>query len=370
MNLSCHFVAKFFQLCTLFCIGITQTVFAAENGIEQAVAVPKGAILVANRLGDEFTDQSLVFESLLVSEITSQGFMMISATDTLSSVQSMTDPSQASDASDSVLRSSSATRLAQSMGADFVLIATLANLSSSQRRITREDIGIDRLINDYELLVTYRFVDAWSGSAFSSGSVTASRRFQQSESLKVQADFFSQLMNEAARGIASKIESGGGLAALDNLSKPEAASASFYLSCSMQDMTVPEVVMDDGELILTGNRYQLEALTVTVEVDGIVVGSAPAEFSVTPGIHNLRLSREGFETWERTVNIRDGQTLNVALTLSEEGRKKWFEMANFFAQLKERERMSRAEQEALEGFAEMIRESGIKINVSSDDSFW
>jgi len=50
-------------------------------------------------------------------------------------------------------------------------------------------------------------------------------------------------------------------------------------------------------------------MDVTVELDGIAIGSAPGSFQGFPGLHKLRLSREGFDSWERTVNLYDGQNL-------------------------------------------------------------
>lgn len=47
-----------------------------------------------------------------------------------------------------------------------------------------------------------------------------------------------------------------------------------------------------------------------VFVDGTSVGNTPrANLSLTPGTHVIRVSREGFVTWERTVRVAAGETL-------------------------------------------------------------
>ena len=77
----------------------------------------------------------------------------------------------------------------------------------------------------------------------------------------------------------------------------------------------------------TNAPIEVQPLDVTVELDGIAIGSAPGTFQAFPGLHKLRLSREGFKDWERTVNIYAGQKLRVALQMSDAGsragRKTW-----------------------------------------------
>ena len=342
-----------------------------DNEATDSSNAPRAVIYVVNRLGDDFISHIPVFEDLLVSQVTGLGFRIISVGDTVSSLASLQDPENP-DALDELLASStSASRLAQSVGADVLIVASLTSFGSNQQHLVREDLDINRIVMDYELIATYKFVDPQYGDAFSSGSVNASQRVQQSETLREQRAVIQPLLAAAAQKIAAKIELSGGVAELEKLATPSDEVATFYLSCSLQDMTVPEVTVgDDGGLILTGNRYKMEALAVTVELDGMVIGSAPGEFSAVPGIHRLRLSREGFETWERMINVRDGQTLKVALIMSESGRQKWFEMAEFFAGLKQQERMSQADEEVVRGFAELMRNSGIKVDVSVDESFW
>jgi hypothetical protein len=194
---------------------------------------------------------------------------------------------------------------------------------------------------------------------------------QQSQTLSSEVNVANALLVDAANRVVADIASNGGSGVVARLSQDAALPVGFSVYCSIQDMTVPEVLVDsEGELILTGNRYVMEPLSVTVELDGVVIGSAPGEFRASPGLHKMRLSREGFEDWERMINITEGQSLRVAMTLSERGRAQWYEMASFFAGLKERERISRAEKEVMEGFAEMMRESGIKVDIKAEDGFW
>jgi hypothetical protein len=64
--------------------------------------------------------------------------------------------------------------------------------------------------------------------------------------------------------------------------------------------------------VLTNQPIAVQAMDVTVELDGVALGSAPGIIPGRPGLHKIRLSREGFDPWERTINIYDGQNLRVA----------------------------------------------------------
>ncbi len=45
----------------------------------------------------------------------------------------------------------------------------------------------------------------------------------------------------------------------------------------------------------------------SIEVDGVVVGTTPGTIQVRPGIHEVRVTREGYATWEKSVAFYDGQ---------------------------------------------------------------
>jgi hypothetical protein len=49
-----------------------------------------------------------------------------------------------------------------------------------------------------------------------------------------------------------------------------------------------------------------------VSIDGNLVGNTPqANLAVTAGSHTIRITREGFEPFERVVQLAPGQVLRV-----------------------------------------------------------
>ena len=362
----------FFVLAWFVMAVITPISVVYSQELEDQADEPKrAAIFVKNRAGDAFAASVSAFEDLLIAEVANMGFRVISRDVTIQAVSALVDEQGKSELDELLESRSSATRLAQNMGADYLFFASLTAYGSSERQLNREDLGLNLQVVDHKLTASYRFIDLSYGDAVSSGSVTSSQRVQNSSTLMTKTSTIDSLITDAARQIGRKIRDSGGTTVLAKISRPSEASVSFSVIPSIQDMTVPEVVVDEkGNLTLGANRYQMEPLSVTVELDGVVIGTTPGPFEVSPGIHTIRLSREGFRDWQRTINVKDGQTLGVALTLSDEGRSQWFAMANFFADLKSKERASAAEAEQMAAFADFLRNSEIKINVGSANSLW
>ena len=94
---------------------------------------------------------------------------------------------------------------------------------------------------------------------------------------------------------------------------------------------------------------------VTVELDGATVGSSPGTFKASPGLHQLRVTRQWMQPWQQTVNIQAGATFRVALELSDAGLQRYRSLEGFRAAV------------AI-GYAEAAMRKGVKINF--DTAAW
>lgn len=351
----------------------------AESTEAQAEAPAKtrlAAIFVKNRAGQAFDDKVKPFEDLIVAELTDLGFTLVSPEDTVKAIRSHLNLPPDGDlpgaALDETLESrSSLLRLAQNMGVDYLLVTSLATYGSETQHLNRPDLDINRKVNTSTLRASYKILDAGLGESLLAGAVTAVDKRQASESLHVDSDteLLNRLLADAAQQIGGRLQAQGGGDAVPD-SKVAERLVQFIVDCTMQDLSVPEVIKDEqGAYIVTANRYDLKVFSVTVELDGVVIGSTPAQFQAMPGLHTIRLTREGFEPWERTINIRDGQELVVALELSDEGRANWMEMAEFLDGLKKEERLSEANAELIRGAAQTMRQSGVRIDTTDAPSY-
>jgi len=125
-------------------------------------------------------------------------------------------------------------------------------------------------------------------------------------------------------------------------------------------------VSADNKVVLNNQPVPVQAMDVTVELDGVAIGSAPGEFKARPGLHKLSLTREGFDTWSRTVNIYDGQSLKVALQMSPAGYARWAETTDFLATLDSNRKLTDAEVKRIEGIAEYFKNSHYRVDTKEN----
>ena len=83
-------------------------------------------------------------------------------------------------------------------------------------------------------------------------------------------------------------------------------------------------------------------------------------------MHKIRLSREGFDPWERTVNIYEGQNLRVALQMSNAGYARWADTTAFLATLDANRKLTDAEVKRIEGIAEFFKNSHYRVDTKEN----
>jgi PEGA domain len=277
----------------------------------------------------------------------------------------------ASAVDDALNNNSSALRLAQSLGADFILIPAITSYGTDKK--TYNGNGINTVNVTHTLRISYRIVEAGMGGAVRGDTVVAAKTERQTEGLQSEnGDMLNQLLDDAATQLANLI-------AKNAESLPtevaKAKSVSFSVACTMADPRQQPVMMPaagvtaDKHLAKT-QPAPVEAMNVTVELDGVAIGSAPGTFKAGPGLHKLRLTREGFADWVRTVNIYEGQTLSVALQMSDDGYAKWKDTTGFLNAIDADRKLTDAEVKRIEGIATYFSNSHYRVdtkeNIKSD----
>lgn len=266
--------------------------------------------------------------------------------------------------------STSALRLAQNLGADFILIPSITSYGTEKKTYTGN--GIATINNIYTLRVSYKIAEAGDGGEVRGGTVAATKTIRQSSDLQVDnSDLINGLLDDAAEQLAGTItRNAQSLPATVAKDK----RVNFSIACSMTDPRQQPILVSalnvtaDNMIVVTNPPIAVQPMDVTVELDGIALGSAPGTFQAYPGLHKLRLSREGFDTWERTVNIYDGQTLRVALQMSAAGYARWADTTSFLASLDNERKLTDAEAEKIRGLAKFFSESHYRIDATNYNS--
>lgn len=171
-----------------------------------------------------------------------------------------------------------------------------------------------------------------------------------------------ELMDDVTTQIASALR---GKAAQNRIAAPKAKAAPVNITMNVEtaDLYIPDVQIGPGNTVsVQDGKLAVAPLNVTVEVDGIAVGTAPGKLQLKPGLSKLRLTRDGYRTWERTVNAVEGQTITVAMQMTPEGLARWQELTAFMNALKDKAKLTDAEVEVLKGQAQKLRQSGFKVD--------
>lgn len=356
---------------------VTETVTKTTKTTEKRVKKPEKsqtrtvAIFIKNRAGKPLAGKVKAFSDLVTANITDQGFRVISREDTIQAIQNFTpeDAQGGKTKLDVMLdKNSSALRLAQKLNANYLIIGSLTSLGQKQQHIQYR--GVNRQVTKTTLRVTYKILDGLKGSSLTAGTITSTHQSQQSQTVQTKSNnVVNNLLADAAKKLGNQLEEKGGAAAVSAETGQKAQdTVTIEVTASMQDLTIPAVVKNDqGSYEVTGNQYRLDAMNVSVAIDGTVMGTAPGTFEVRPGLHKMKLTRKGFRDWSRTVNItKDGQTFDVPMMLTDEGMRRWRQNAAFLNDLKTESKITDAQAEKIRGVAQMMRQSGYRIDIRKD----
>ena len=262
----------------------------------------------------------------------------------------------------------SALRLAQNLGADYILIPAITSYGTEKKSYNGN--GIQTLNVTHRLRVSYKIVEAGEGGAVRGGTVVSESTTRDTAAVQTDStDIVNSLLDDAADQLAEAITA-------NSQSLPaevaKAGLVNFRVACTMTDPRQQPVVISaaivsaDHQVVMTNPPTVVQPMDVTVELDGVALGSAPGDFKARPGLHKLRLSREGFDDWERTINVYDGQTLRVSLQLSDAGYARWKEATGFLSKLDNTRKLTDAEVQQVEGLGKFLSESHYRVDTKEN----
>ncbi|AHF89966.1 hypothetical protein OPIT5_06770 [Opitutaceae bacterium TAV5] len=353
---------------------ITETV--TTSTVREAVGATKtyrAAIIAANRAGRDYDNKLPVLEDLVSARIADLGIITISREVAVDAARKF-DPALASsprpaDSLDTQLSNqTSALRLAQGLGVDYLVQVSLTSVGKTQRSI--KAYGNELNSTEWTALVTYKILDGTTGGALTGDTVRATRAEQAMANTGIVIDgILDGLLLDASQQIAEGLRA---RIAANRIAPPRAAAGLVTLTIAPEaaDVYIPDVrIGEENTVTLSGSKYKVTPLNVTVEIDGVTVGTAPGKVQVRPGFSKLRLTREGFRPWERTINAVDGQTLTAALAMDDAGYARWAETTAFINDLKNGAKLTDAQVKAIEGLARMFEQSGFKVDTDENFKF-
>ena len=339
------------------------------------VKTRKYAIFVKNRVKEINDDMVMAMEDQIVAAAIGPNIEIIRREDVANAVSRFAtsganagtgDPK--AQALDRMLSdSTSAVSLAQNLGADYLLVASMSSLESES--IDYDDGTTKTKVDRHTLRCTYNILDGGSGVSVNAGVADSQTAMRKTANISIKSNFTTELLNQSGRLIGAEVRkqvAAGRVRAPD----PVAADTGVQVNIYLADMRVPRVRrLENGDYAMSNETVDVGVLNCEVLVDGLSVGSAPGTLQIRPGLRRLEVRRPLCVPEFRMVNVKPNMVLQIGIRLTEEGRAQWMENAKFFEQLRAgevaartQERLADAEVEKARGFAKFLEKSEFKVN--------
>lgn len=241
----------------------------------------------------------------------------------------------------------STVRVAQMLGCDYIMLVSIIGASHTARTAG------DKPVTIFTLRMSTKVNEAAQGSSVYGSNWTnklpvPGQYTDGGDALNYYNDLFDQWATATGEEIAQKAPTWHrGPAADATLAEFSVATTVDELIQGLESgVRAPNELLDEMRRLVGG---------VTVEIDGATVGSSPGTFKATPGLHQMRVTRQWMQPWQQTVNIQPGATFRVALELSDAGLQRYRSLEGFRAAV------------AI-GYAEAVMRKGVKINF--DTAAW
>ncbi len=241
----------------------------------------------------------------------------------------------------------STVRVGQMLGCDYVMLVSITGASHTSRTAG------DRQVTIFTLRMSTKVIGAAQGASVYGANWTnklpvPGQYTDGTDALNYYNDLVDQWAAATGQEIAEKAPTWRRAAPADT------TLVEFSVSSTVDELIqglesgvrAPNELLDEMRRLVGG---------VTVELDGATVGSSPGTFQATPGLHQLRVTRQWMRPWQQTVNIQPGATFRVALELSDGGLQRYRSLEGFRAAV-------------AVGYAEAVMRKGVKINF--DTSAW
>ena len=248
---------------------------------------------------------------------------------------------------DGVFTGGSTVRVAQMLGADYVMVASI--ISADRAALI---VGGKQMMS-FTLRMTVKVSEAVQGSSVYGDNWTRKYPVTAENAAGTDASvYYNDLLDAWASETGAKIAEKAktwrrvDTAAVQMVSFTASTTIDELIKGLETGVRAPNELLDEMRRIVGG---------ATVEIDGATVGSSPGTFQVAPGMHQMRISRQWMKDWQQTVSIQNGSNFKVALELSDAGLQRFQSLEKLRAQI-------------ARDYAEAMALKGVKVNF--DTAAW
>jgi len=313
---------------------------------------PKIAIFVKNQTTVRTLDDEVDgIRDRITAELAGAGMIVMDAQEIASSFDrfKVTAAQERADLADEVggvFKGGSPLRLAQMIGCDYIMIVSITGASA---------LNIIQGTTTFNLNMTAKVLEAVQGSTVYGNNWPGKHPVPNNMVTKGnELPFFSHMIDQWCTKTAPEMAAKSKTWRRVNA---DAQLVEFSVSTTIDEFVkglengvlgAPNTLDD-----LLGEMRRLVG-GVSVELDGVTIGSSPGKFMASPGLHRMRVFRDWMKPWEQTVTIQQGSNFRVALELSDKGLVRFKNLEAFRAN-------------AAIAYAEAAMRKGIRINFDTKE---
>ncbi len=245
-----------------------------------------------------------------------------------------------------LFENASGLRIAEFMGADYVLVVSISNLGMKKANFS--GYGISTKNTTYTLRCNYNLYESGMGFGAAGKNVKSQRTVRQSESIDIAYDtdmlaaMFEDCSEQMAAALAQQNKDNAIIAKQDS-------KAEIYIEVKVTAMRFPRVFNDEGEFTIEESEVPLTLMTINADIDGVNHTLGQGKITLSKGIHYLKISHKDIEPIEKTINVTGeaGQKIVFEAALTDEAKARYKEDMDWMQKTIEKYRqMQRREAEA------------------------
>jgi len=372
---------------TIICIALLSSIAYAQNSEQsQTSDLKKVAIFVRNDSGKTLLDdKAKSLEYAISSKLNNLGFGIVNHDLVLRNLNAyLDDPnakhrtlaesikrakSEGTSLDAKLFEEASGAQISEMIGADYILNVSYSSLGTEKK--TFDSYGIKTINTLYNLRSTYNLYEGGGSTGTAGGSVKASKTVRQTADLTVESDdVLDELIEETANQIGLLLSN-----QKTQIVAKENNESQIDIIFAIEAMSMPEIIKDENDTYILGSNLIPATIPfVTASIDGIAQ-TLGGKIHLSKGIHRLKINQKDIAPVEMIINVtgKEGQTMNIALSLSDEARLRWKEDMAFVEAMKDRAKesdnrrmLTEAEVERIKGIAQMYQQSGYKIDFKVD----
>lgn len=169
-----------------------------------------------------------------------------------------------------------------------------------------------------------------------------------------------QMIDKSLDGLAGSLAS-----QIGNWRLPETTNlnqAFCEIHARIEGLTMPSFETLNGQPVFQNQNLPVFAEGASVEIDGVLVGQTPCKITTGRGMRKLKVHRDGLKPFEAVVNLTGKNRFDAILSPTPETLVQFNDQLAFLRALDQKQAISEATVNSINGYAKMLRQSGFRID--------